>query len=118
MLDSGTLSTQASAIAALLNQRLRIAVDGTPLGQAEWSVPEPIPDRQSLRLRTRYVLEDTPGVITVSAYMFPYDPVHQTFVNVYEAEDVLFHIPLARLSFRVRPVEEGDGTERELVASA
>ena len=41
-----------------------------------------------------------------------------TFVNVYEAEDVLFHIPLARLSFRVRPVEEGDGTERELVASA
>jgi hypothetical protein len=41
-----------------------------------------------------------------------------TFVNVYEAEDVVFHIPLARLSFRVRPVEEGDGSERELVASA
>ena len=41
-----------------------------------------------------------------------------TFVNVYEAEDVVFHIPLARLSFRVRPVEEGDGSQRELVASA
>jgi hydrogenase/urease accessory protein HupE len=35
------------------------------------------------------VLEGTPGVITVSAHMFPYDPVHQTFVNVYEGDELV-----------------------------
>ena len=89
VLEAGTLSTRSPAIAALLNERLRMAVDGAPLGPADWSPPEPIPDRQSLRLRARYALEGTPGVITLSAHMFPYDPVHQTFVNVYEGDELV-----------------------------
>jgi len=113
VLDSGTLSTQAPALAALLNERLRLAVDGAPLGQAEWSVPEPIPDRQSLRLHTRYVLEDTPGVITVSAYMFPYDPVHQTFVNVYEGDEL---VTQAILDQGRREFEHTTGTRQGTLA--
>src|SRR4030095_13827240 len=28
-----------------------------------------------------------PGVISVSTVMFPYDPMHQTFINVYEGSE-------------------------------
>lgn len=41
-----------------------------------------------------------------------------TFVNVFEVETVILHIPLARLTFRVKPVEQGDGSERPLAATA
>src|SRR5205085_2787575 len=45
-----------------------------------------IADRQSIRLRLRFSLTSPPGTIGVSARMFPYDPAHQTFLNVYEGE--------------------------------
>ena len=96
VLDPATLNPRLPAIAALLHERLRVAVDGRAVGPADWSLPEPIPDRQSLRFRTRYMLEGTPGVVTVSAYMFPYDPVHQTFVNVYEGDDLVTQAILDR----------------------
>lgn len=41
-----------------------------------------------------------------------------TFVNVTEVETVIFRIPLARLTFRVRPVVRENGDDRELSASA
>lgn len=89
VLDPAMLRSSAGAIAALVNGRLQVMVDGAPLGPAAWSPPEPIADRQSIRLRTSYALASPPGVITVSAYLFPYDPVHQTFVNVYEGEELV-----------------------------
>jgi hydrogenase/urease accessory protein HupE len=89
VLDPAMLRSSAGAIAALINGRLQVMVDGAPLGPAAWSPPEPIADRQSIRLRTSYPLASPPGVITVAAYLFPYDPVHQTFVNVYEGEELV-----------------------------
>ena len=89
VLDPAMLRSSGEAIAALLNGRLQVMVDGAPLGPAVWSPPEPIADRQSVRLRTSYALASPPGVITVSAYLFPYDPVHQTFVNVYEGDELV-----------------------------
>jgi hydrogenase/urease accessory protein HupE len=89
VLDPALLRSSSEAIAALVNGRLQVRVDGAPLGPAAWSPPEPIVDRQSIRLRTSYALASPPGVITVSAYLFPYDPVHQTFVNVYEGDELV-----------------------------
>ena len=89
VLDPATLSGASAAIAALVNGRLQLTVDGAPLGPAVWSPPEPITDRQSVRLRASYTLTGTPGVVGVSAYLFPYDPVHQTFVNVYEGDELV-----------------------------
>jgi hydrogenase/urease accessory protein HupE len=59
--------------------------DGRAL-DPEWLSSEPLPDRQSVRYRLRYQSPSPPGVITVSTTMFPYDPNHQTFINVYEGE--------------------------------
>jgi hydrogenase/urease accessory protein HupE len=89
VLDPALLRSSSASIAALLNGRLQVRADGAPLGPAAWSLPEPIVDRQSIRLRTSYALASPPGVITVSAFLFPYDPVHQTFVNVYEGDELV-----------------------------
>ena len=89
VLEPAMLRSSSGAIAALLNARLQLTVDGSPLGPAAWSPPEPVADRQSLRLRATYPLARTPGVITVSAHLFPYDPVHQTFINVYEGDELV-----------------------------
>ena len=62
---------------------LEIAADGRTLA-ATWSGPEAMADPQSRRFRIRYRLDAAPGSITVSALMFPYDPSHQTFLNIYE----------------------------------
>ena len=53
-----------------------------------WSAAEPLAERQSIRLQAHLTLDRTPGIIGVTARMFPYDPVHQTFVNFYEGERV------------------------------
>jgi hydrogenase/urease accessory protein HupE len=68
----------------LLRSRLQIAASGRMLTDDSWSAPEPLPDRQSIRLRARYQTQATPGSVTVTARLFSYDPMHQTFLNFYE----------------------------------
>jgi hydrogenase/urease accessory protein HupE len=96
VLDPVLLRERSAAIAALLQRRLQARIDGVQLGGAEWSAAEPIVDRQSARLRIRYPLTRVPGIITVDAFLFPYDPVHQTFVNVYEGDELVTQAILDR----------------------
>jgi hydrogenase/urease accessory protein HupE len=84
LLEPAVLQAQGAAITAMLGARLELAADGRLLPDGSWSAPEPLPDRQSIRLRARYEASRVPGVVTVSAMMFPYDPEHQTFLNFYE----------------------------------
>ena len=49
-----------------------------------WSAAEVLPERQSVRLRAHADLGRPPGVIDVSAKLFPYDEAHQTFLNFYD----------------------------------
>ena len=86
LMDAAVLDTHAEAIAAMINTRLSLAADGRTLTSARWTAPEPLTDRMSVRLRTEYPLANSFGVATVIANLFPYDPEHQTFVNVYETD--------------------------------
>jgi hydrogenase/urease accessory protein HupE len=86
LLDPAFLGSQQDALVALLAPRFRLEADGTVLTPAGWSPAEALPDRQSVRLRVRYEVPGSPGVFAVDARMFPYDPAHQTFVNVYEGD--------------------------------
>jgi hydrogenase/urease accessory protein HupE len=88
LLDAAILRTNHAAISDLLASRMKLEVDRQALGAAIWSVPEPLPDRQSIRLEARFPLTRTPGVVGVDADFFPYDPPHQTFVNFYERGDI------------------------------
>jgi hydrogenase/urease accessory protein HupE len=82
LLDPATAARHRDALVALLSPRLRLTLDGTPAAIA-WGTLDIVPDRQSLRLAFT-VNQSRPGRIGLNAYMFPYDPIHQTFVNIYE----------------------------------
>jgi hydrogenase/urease accessory protein HupE len=44
--------------------------------------------RQSLKLPFRFALDGRPGRLAVTADVFPYDPRHQTFLNIYEDDEL------------------------------
>jgi hydrogenase/urease accessory protein HupE len=83
LLEPDVLSAHADAITALVKSRLRLQANGQAI-EGEWSAPVVLADRQSVELRARFDVAATPGTVLVQALMFPYDPVHQTFVNFYE----------------------------------
>src|SRR5882672_231648 len=85
LLEPSVVAQRAGAIIELLSPRLMLGADGTPL-RGEWSNVEIVADRQSLRLHVRYPLESPAGTLTVATIMFPYDPQHQTFLNIYERD--------------------------------
>ena len=83
LLDSAYGATQFGAVTRLMDERLRIAIDGrrTPI---EWLRLEPAAERQSLRLHFRIPAQRTLASMQVAGSLFPYDANHKTFVNVYE----------------------------------
>ena len=83
-LDLAVLGPGTQRLAALLRDRLQILVDGRPVPIDAWSVAEALLERQSVRLRAHVALGRPPGVIDVSAKLFPYDEAHQTFLNFYD----------------------------------
>jgi len=83
-LDPSFLSEQVTTIRNLLNDRLHLSADGSPL-TPQWDTPEILNDRQSVRFVMHFpMLAAKPRSLKIHAAMFPYDPVHQTFVNIYE----------------------------------
>ena len=87
LLDQAFVVEQADAMADLVEGRLHLST-GDRVFKPNWLIPEVLPDRQSVRLRFHYVFNQTPGVIGIDALLFPYDPRHQTFLNVYEAGEL------------------------------
>ena len=85
LLDSAVVSQRAAEIMQLLSGRLTLTADGRTL-VPQWSSVAALPDRQSLKVSVRFALAGRPGRLTVAAAFFPYDPNHQTFVNMYEGD--------------------------------
>ena len=83
LLDPFVAEEHADAMADLVERRLSVA-SGEDTFSPLWSSPEALPDRQSVRLHFRYLLDPMPGRLEVGTVLFPYDPKHQTFLNVYE----------------------------------
>jgi hydrogenase/urease accessory protein HupE len=86
LLQAATLTERGTAIVDLLRARLQVTADGRWLGAGDWTTPEPLPERQAIRLRARFSLERQPGRVELATVMFPYDPQHRTFLNVYEGD--------------------------------
>jgi len=51
-----------------------------------WESIELLREEQALRLR--YRIPEAPGSLTVDTNLFPYDPIHQTFINIWEDEEL------------------------------
>lgn len=101
LLDTAFLATKSDALIAMLSPRIQLTADGTTLGPASWSPAEPLPDRQSVRLTAKYEVRGAPGTYTVNARMFPYDTAHQTFVNVYEDDELTIQAILDQAKTRL-----------------
>jgi hydrogenase/urease accessory protein HupE len=82
LLDSAVASPRGPALASLIASRMTLEADGRPV-QIRWGAVDVLADKQSLRLPFQ---TDAGRVATLAlrAALFPYDPRHQTFVNVYE----------------------------------
>lgn len=85
LLEPAVAGAQSGAIAALVAGRVSIAVDGRPVALT-WTDIEVLTDRQSLRIHARFALDAPAATVTVEGTLFPYDPQHQTFINVYEGD--------------------------------
>jgi hydrogenase/urease accessory protein HupE len=83
LLDPTTAARHASTLAGLLARRLQLVIDGRPV-TATLSEMVPLADQQALRFSLAAPVSGRPGRLTIDAMLFPYDPLHQTFVNVYE----------------------------------
>jgi hydrogenase/urease accessory protein HupE len=106
--DAAFVAERAPSIHALLADRLRITADGKPL-KPEWGAPEPVVDRQAVRVVLRFPNVSVPLKLGIAANMFPYDPVHQTFVNIYENGDLTRQLILNRFE---RGIEHTTGTRQ------
>jgi hydrogenase/urease accessory protein HupE len=96
-LDPGFLSEHAESIRNLINDRLRLSADEIVL-IPQWDSAEVLHDRQSVRFRMHYPkLVAMPRSVKIHAAMFPYDPVHQTFVNIHEDGKLTRQLILDRL---------------------
>lgn len=96
LLEPEVLKQRAGDIAALLGGRFHLRADATNLTVGNWSTPEPLAERQSIRMTSRLALAATPGTIRLDALMFPYDPMHQTFINFYEGDTLALQAILDR----------------------
>ena len=83
LLDAAQVEAKREAMLNLLRPRLLVRADGRAL-QMELSRVEIVPDRDALALHLRFDSKATPGSLSVQCLLFPYDPQHQTFLNIYE----------------------------------
>lgn len=86
---------RAAALQAMLQSRFSLVADGQRVIPG-WGAIDVLVDTQSLRLPFACRLARTPGTVSVSAWIFPYDPNHQTFVNVYEGPSLRLQAILDR----------------------
>ncbi|MFN0087391.1 MAG: HupE/UreJ family protein [Blastocatellia bacterium] len=89
LLDPATAETKREALLGLLRARLSVAADGRALAP-ELLRLEPLPDQQAIAMHLRFSDGVSFGVLSVQCALFPYDPEHQTFLNIYEG-DALAH---------------------------
>lgn len=80
--EANFVQTHGRAVVALATSRLALRADGKSLTATPLDVTV-LPERRSVRVRLRCAGR-WPGSVDVVAAMFPYDPTHQTFVNIYE----------------------------------
>ncbi len=84
--DPHYLIHQLGWLDQLLDSRMSLANDAGPI-ELEWTYIEPLPNRDAVRLW--FEATGPPGgKLTYQGDLFPYDPQHQTFVNVYEGKNL------------------------------
>ena len=83
LLDAATLQQYGPRITRFVGERLVLVVDGT-IHPLAFTGMRPLPDRTAIEISWRTATVSAPGHLIVRGPLFPYDPNHQTFINIYE----------------------------------
>ena len=67
--------------------RPRILLRSSHRLEPEWLSTELLTDDQAIKL-TYQIVDEQPGAVAVDTNLFPYDPNHQTFINIYEGAEL------------------------------
>ena len=86
LLKPGVAERERERVVALMSPRFTLRA-GEQVLVPRWQGIETAPDRHAVALRFRIPVP-RPGSLAISTRMFPYDPIHQTFVNVYEDNEL------------------------------
>jgi hydrogenase/urease accessory protein HupE len=86
MIDQASAEAGMDVLTAHLESRMRLEADGVRL-TPEWLGVQVVPEQQALLFRFALPVA-RPGSLSIWAHYFPYDPPHQTFVNVFEFDDI------------------------------
>ena len=81
LMDNAVAEANRQKIADFLTPRLMLRTDRRLTIQ--WTSLEVLREDMALRLKYR-IQADPAGSTTIDTNLFPYDPLHQTFVNIYE----------------------------------
>ena len=81
LLENDVVERERQRISELVSPRITLRA-GRRLA-FEWVSLELLRDEQAVRLRYR-IPNEQPGAIAIDTNLFPYDPNHQTFINIYE----------------------------------
>jgi hydrogenase/urease accessory protein HupE len=81
MLENDVAERTREQLGAILKPRLMLRSDRRL--DIQWTSLEVLRDDAALRLKYR-IPNESPGALTVLTQLFPYDPLHQTFINIYE----------------------------------
>lgn len=88
LLQPTTIATQQQTLTAMITSRLKITAAGESLTLKLREIT-PIPDKRDLHLVYFHDWTAAPANLRVETLMFPYDPRHRTFVNVYAGDRIL-----------------------------
>jgi len=84
LLDPRQLAAHGDEVVARLLPRFAVAVDGRTLSCRPSAAPDALAERSAVRIAFACEANGPGGLLRVRAALFPYDPAHQTFLNVYE----------------------------------
>jgi hydrogenase/urease accessory protein HupE len=85
LLNETVVAREAERIGTLLQPRIVLRTNRRRT--LSWSRVELLKDEQAIRLTYR-IPDEQAGALTIDTNLFPYDPIHQTFVNIYDEGDL------------------------------
>ena len=88
LLQPATIAAQQIALTSILMSRLKVSAAGKLL-RLELREIVPVPEKRDLHLMFFYTWSAAPESLRIESLLFPYDPRHRTFVNVYAGEQLL-----------------------------
>ena len=84
LLDPAIVESKRAELLELIRRGLQVSADGNAL-EIQIDPIEKKSDDLALTLRLRFTPQTTPGVLSLQCSLFRYDPLHQTFLNIYES---------------------------------